>query len=59
MPIEAPALLTVREVARALGVSAATVYGLIDRGELQVTRAGSSLRIAPADLAAYFSRPRR
>jgi len=53
-------LLSVRAVAEALGVSPATVYGLIDRGQLpdvRLTRNG--IRIGPAELAAFIARQAR
>ena len=51
-------LLTVRQVAERLGVSTFTVYGLCERGELAHVRISNSIRIAPADLAAYVARQR-
>jgi len=51
-------LLTVREAARRLAVSTATVYGLCGRGELPHVRISNAIRIAPADLGAFFARPR-
>jgi excisionase family DNA binding protein len=55
-PVAAP-LLTVLAAAEALGLSRATVYWLIDRGELphvRLTRNG--IRLRPADLAVFVSR---
>ena len=46
-------LMNVSEVARRLGVSAATVYGLCDRQELAHVRVANAIRVAPADLAAF------
>ncbi len=40
----APLLLTEREVARALGVSARTVWTLADSGELAVVRLGRRIK---------------
>ncbi|OLC65449.1 MAG: hypothetical protein AUH69_09460 [Actinobacteria bacterium 13_1_40CM_4_65_12] len=45
------AWLTVRAVACQLRVSTATVYRLIDRGELQHARISNAIRISPSDLA--------
>lgn len=50
------ALLTVREVAEQLHVSAAGVYALCERGELAHARVLNAIRIAPADLAEYLRR---
>jgi excisionase family DNA binding protein len=46
-------LLTVREVAGQLGVCAATVCRLCEVGELLHVRIIDSIRIRPADLAAF------
>jgi excisionase family DNA binding protein len=46
--------LTVSEVAKQLRVSSATVYRLIDGGELQHTRVSNAIRISPADLATFL-----
>lgn len=48
-------LLTVREVAARLCVSTATVYKLVNGGELAHTRVANSIRLAPADLEAYLA----
>jgi len=48
-------LLTVREAAERLAVSAFTVYGLCDRGELPHIRISNAIRIAPAALAEYLA----
>jgi len=37
-------------------VSTATVYHLVDRGELQHVRVSNAIRVWPADLAAYIER---
>jgi len=48
-------LLTVKEAAAQLKVSAATVYGLCEAGKLAFTRVSThAIRIAEADLAAYL-----
>jgi excisionase family DNA binding protein len=51
-------LLTVREVAKRLGVSTATVYALCNRGELVHVRVSNAIRIEPADLAEFIGRRR-
>jgi len=51
-------LLTVREVARQLGVSTATVYKLCTTRQLPCVRVLGAIRIAPADVAAYTARVR-
>lgn len=48
-------LLTYREAARLLGVTARTVWTLVDRGELPVVRFGRSVRIDPTDLRAFIT----
>jgi len=48
-------LLTVREAAQRLAVSAFTVYGLCDRGELPHVRISNAIRIAPTDMAAFLA----
>jgi excisionase family DNA binding protein len=48
-------LLTVAEVADRLGVSAATVYKLCDRGELIHARILNVIRIDAADLSAFVA----
>ncbi|MGC4116987.1 MAG: helix-turn-helix domain-containing protein [Myxococcales bacterium] len=47
-------LLTVRDVAERLGVCTATVYALVDRGELAHVRVSNAIRIEPAALEAYL-----
>jgi len=49
-------LLTVRDVADRLSVSTATVYALVDRGELAHVRVSNAIRISPAALTAYLER---
>jgi excisionase family DNA binding protein len=46
-------LLTVRDVARTLRVSTATVYRLCDDGELPHLRVGNAIRVCPEDLEDY------
>jgi excisionase family DNA binding protein len=48
-------LLGVREVAARLGVCRATVYAMVERGELRCVRIAASLRIHPADLIAALA----
>ena len=55
IPGGAGRLLTVREVAERLSVSTATIYTLCERGELPHVRISNSIRIAPADLAAFLA----
>jgi excisionase family DNA binding protein len=52
--------ISVREAAKQLGVSTATVYRLCDSGSLPHTRStANAIRIHPRDLEAYArSRPR-
>jgi excisionase family DNA binding protein len=49
-------LLSVGAVAERLGVCAATVYRLCDRGELPHVRIVNSIRIRPEDLRAFLDR---
>jgi excisionase family DNA binding protein len=49
-------LLTVRQVAEQLQVSTATVYKLCARRELPYVRVLGTIRVAPADLAAFIAR---
>jgi len=51
--------LTVRQVAKVLGVCPATVYRLCDRGGLLHSRMGHAIRIAFSDLQVLLKRPRR
>jgi putative molybdopterin biosynthesis protein len=59
-PVPAPVLrtrerfLTPADVAAVLQVSRATVYALIERGELRAVRVGLQLRVAPGDLQAFL-----
>jgi excisionase family DNA binding protein len=45
----------VGEVAEQLGVCAATVYRLCERGELQHLRIVNSIRVRPDDLTAFLA----
>ena len=47
-------LLSVREVARALGVSTPIVYRLCDRGELAHVRVSNAIRISPQGVIDYL-----
>ncbi|MCG9969876.1 helix-turn-helix domain-containing protein [Pelotomaculum terephthalicicum JT] len=49
------ALLTVLEVAIILRVSKATVYRMIQRGQLKAHRIGGSIRIKQVDIDDLFS----
>jgi excisionase family DNA binding protein len=48
-------LLSVCEVAARLSVSTATVYKLVERGELPHLRISNAIRVAPVDLEAYIA----
>lgn len=48
-------LLTVKEVAEALQVSARTIRRLIAAGGLSVVRIGSAVRVSEVALAAYLT----
>ncbi len=54
-----PSMLTVREVAAELAVCRATVYALLERGELERVWVGRSIRIPAASLEAFLARGRR
>jgi excisionase family DNA binding protein len=56
MPSPLERLLSVREVARILSVSMATVYKLCSRGELANVRVLNALRIAPVAVVAFTER---
>jgi excisionase family DNA binding protein len=47
-------LLTVKQVAAWLGVSAATVYGLCERRELHHVRVANAIRVSPDALEAFL-----
>ena len=49
-------LLTVREVAAALKVSTATVYRLVERGELAHLRVSNAIRIRVVDMESFVRR---
>ena len=49
-------LLSVRAVAKRLGVCTRTVYEIVDRGQIRHVRLGNVIRIAPTDLAGFISR---
>jgi excisionase family DNA binding protein len=52
-------LMKVREVAEALGVCTATVYEIVDEGELPHVRVANAIRVTQADLAHYVACRRR
>ncbi len=52
-------LLTVAEVAEAMGVCRATVYALCDRGELPHVRVSNAIRFSGADLERFLRLGRR
>jgi excisionase family DNA binding protein len=52
--LDAPPLLTVREVAAYLACAEETVKRLVRRGDLAATRVGARLRFRHADVAAYL-----
>jgi len=54
-----PPMLTMREVATELAVCRATVYALLERGELERVWVGRSIRIPAASLEALLARGRR
>ncbi|HYV48485.1 MAG TPA: helix-turn-helix domain-containing protein [Myxococcaceae bacterium] len=47
-------LLTVRDAAERLAVCTATVYALVERGEMQHLRISNAIRIHPDDLEAFI-----
>ncbi len=49
-------LLSVRAVAGRLGVSTATVYKLVARGDLPHIRVSNAIRFNPVSLASYLDR---
>ena len=51
-------LLTIADVARTLGISRGSVYGLMRTGELFPIRVGQRARFEPADVRAYLERHR-
>jgi len=52
-------LLTVGALADRLGVSRATVYKLVAKGELPHVRVSNAIRVAPAHLEAFLAVYRR
>jgi excisionase family DNA binding protein len=52
-------LLTVADVAEALSVSKATVYALVERGELAHVRISNAIRVAPSDFEAFIGGQRK
>jgi excisionase family DNA binding protein len=50
------AFLTVAEVARAMRLSKATVYRLMQAGEIPAVRFGRSYRVPEAAVSAYIAR---
>ncbi|GMU09071.1 hypothetical protein ASNO1_53240 [Corallococcus caeni] len=52
-------MLTVREVAEELAVCWATVYALLERGELEQVWVGRSIRIPAASLESLLARGHR
>ena len=48
-------LLTVREVAERLAVCTATVYALVERGEIRHLRISNAIRVHPDDLEAFVA----
>ena len=52
-------LLTVREVAEALALSRATVYAMVERGELGRVWVGAAIRVPAESLEAFVTRARR
>jgi len=48
-------LLCVKEVAALLGVCTATVYGLVERGELAHLRVANTIRVALSDLESFIT----
>src|SRR5205807_1201067 len=53
IPLRPETLLTVKHVAAALGVSAATIYGLCERGELGHIRVANAIRVSQADMEKF------
>src|SRR5215472_9430960 len=56
---DAERLLTVKQVAKRLQVSTATVYKLCEKGEFAHVRILNSLRVAPADLSDFIGRRKK
>ncbi len=51
-------LLKVTDVAKALNISLAMAYRVVQRGEIPAIRIGTSVRVKPSDLQAYIERSR-
>jgi excisionase family DNA binding protein len=51
-------LLTINELRQALRVSRATIYKLVNSGELRAVRVGERLRFRPEDVDRYLERDR-
>lgn len=49
-----PAMLTVRQVARAFACDPSTVYGMIRRGQLPAVRLANMVRVRAADVEAML-----
>ena len=47
-------LFSVREVAQRLNVSAALVYSLVEKGELEHVRVSHSIKVTPAALVRFI-----
>ncbi len=56
LPTGVERLLTVPQVAERLSVSTATLYKLVERGELEHVRVLNAIRISPAVLERYLAR---
>jgi excisionase family DNA binding protein len=52
-------LLTVNEVAKRLKVTRATVYALMNRGELTYTTVGQRRRVEESEIERYIEKNRR
>jgi excisionase family DNA binding protein len=49
-------LMSVRQVAEALGVCTAIVYKLVSQGDIPHVRVSNAIRVHPADVSAYVER---
>lgn len=49
-----PIVLTIREVAKILGIGKNTAYGLVKNGTLNAVRVGRQIRIPRAELYRYL-----
>ena len=54
-PTDLQSLLSVKQVAKKLGVCTRTVYELVERGALPHIRVLNAIRVAPSDLAAFVA----